>query len=126
MNFRFEKAIANQKPTEIGKTDLITNFWAVNKKVADEYDNNLVSKYAKNLNTSLLLVSTSSSPVPLIFIPNHVLFLPVGGFILGRHCHDHCLNRFTTPAEYCTWRNQPACTRLENLNQGFQSSIHPQ
>jgi hypothetical protein len=58
--FRFEKAIANWKPTKI-KTDPTTNFWTVYKKVADEHDNDLVSKYVGDLDTSLLFVSTFKS-----------------------------------------------------------------
>ena len=55
--FRLEKAIANCKPTKI-KTDPTTNFWTVYKKVADEHDDDLVSKYVGDLDTSLLFVST--------------------------------------------------------------------
>jgi len=57
---RLEKAIANWKPTRI-KTDPTTNFWTVYKKVADEHDNDLVSKYVGDLDTSLLFVSAFTS-----------------------------------------------------------------
>ena len=33
------------------------DFWTVYKKVADEHDNDLVSRYAGDLDTSLLFVS---------------------------------------------------------------------
>ena len=69
--FRFEKAIADWKPTKI--TDPTTNFWTVYKKVADECDNDLVSKYVGDLDTSLLFVSPFPSLVPFIFL-NHVYF----------------------------------------------------
>jgi len=58
--FRFEKVIANWKPTKI-KTDPTTNFWTVYKKVADEYDNDLVSKYVGDLDTSLIFVRMLTS-----------------------------------------------------------------
>ena len=73
LRLRFEKAIADWKPDKIG-TDPTTNFWTIYKKVADEYDNDLVSKYVGDLDTSLLFVSPLASLVPLIFL-NHVLFL---------------------------------------------------
>ena len=73
LRLRFEKAIADWKPDKIG-TDPTTNFWTIYKKVADEYDNDLVSKYVGDLDTSLLFVSPFTSLVPLIFL-NHVLFL---------------------------------------------------
>ena len=63
---RFEKAVANLKPAKI-KTDPTTNFWTVYKKVADEYDDDLVAKYVGDLDTSLLFVSTFISlarPMP--------------------------------------------------------------
>ena len=69
--FRLEKAITNWKPT---RTDPATNFWTVYKKIADEHDNDLVSKYVGNLDTSLLFVSTSV-PLPRLVYLNQVLFL---------------------------------------------------
>jgi len=71
--FRFEKAIASWKPEKI-KTDPITNFWTVYKKVADECDSDLLSKYVGDLDTSLLFVSTLTSPIPSLLL-NHVLSL---------------------------------------------------
>jgi len=59
--FRLEKAIANWRPTRV-ETDPTTNFWTVYKKVADEYDGDLVSKYVGDLDTSLLFVSAFASP----------------------------------------------------------------
>ena len=58
--FRLEKAIADLKPPP-NNIDPTTNFWTVYKKVADEHDNDLVSKYAGDLDTSLLFVSASVS-----------------------------------------------------------------
>ena len=69
--FRLEKAITNWKPT---RTDPATNFWTVYKKIADEHDNDLVSKYVGNLDTSLLFVSASVPFACLIYL-NQVLFL---------------------------------------------------
>jgi len=60
-----EKAITTLKPVKI-KTDPSTNFWTVYKKVADEHDNDLVSKYVGDLDTSLLFVSTFTSLAYLI------------------------------------------------------------
>ena len=48
------------KPSRI-KTDPITNFWTVYKRVADEHDTDLVSKYVGDLDTSLLFVSAVTS-----------------------------------------------------------------
>ena len=56
LSCRLEGAIASLKPAKI-KTDPITNFWTVYKKVADEHDADLVSKYIGDLDTSLLFVS---------------------------------------------------------------------
>ena len=65
--FRLEKAITNWKPGKI-KTDPTTNFWTVYKKVADEHDNDLVSKYVGDLDTSLLFVSAFTSPARLVHL----------------------------------------------------------
>ena len=70
--FRFEKAIANWKPAEI-KTDPTTNFWTVYKKVADEYDSDLVSEFFRDLDTSLLFVSTFMSHAHLIRLNRVIL-----------------------------------------------------
>jgi len=48
------------------RADPITNFWTVYKRVADEHDNELVSKYVGDLDTSLLFVSGFTSPTRLI------------------------------------------------------------
>jgi hypothetical protein len=71
--FRFEKVVTSWKP-EKTKIDPTTNFWTAYKKVADECDDDLVSKYAGDLDTSLLFVSPFSSLVPFILL-NHVPFL---------------------------------------------------
>ena len=63
--FRLEKAIADLKPVET-RADPVTNFWTVYKKVADEHDNDLVSKYVGDLDTSLLFVSEFASGRTLI------------------------------------------------------------
>ena len=55
-HFRFEKAIASWKPTKL-KNSPASHFWTVYKRVADEYDTDLVSKYGGGLDTSLLFVS---------------------------------------------------------------------
>jgi len=68
-----EKAIANWKPART-KTDPITNFWTVYKKVADEHDTDLVSKYVGDLDTSLLFVSAFTSLACLIRL-NKVLLM---------------------------------------------------
>ena len=73
LRLRFEKAIADWKPDKIG-TDPTTNFWTIYKKVADEYDNDLVNKYVGDLDTSLIFVSLSSALIPFIHL-SHVLFL---------------------------------------------------
>ena len=59
-HFRFEKAIASLKPTKL-KTDPATHFWTVYKNIADEHDNDLVSKHVGDLDTSLLFVSAFTS-----------------------------------------------------------------
>jgi hypothetical protein len=68
-----EKAIANWKPGRI-EADPITNFWTVYKKVADEHDTDVVSKYIGDLDTSLLFVSVFTLLTPLIRL-NRILFL---------------------------------------------------
>jgi hypothetical protein len=73
--FRFEKAIAIRKPRKI-KTDPTTNFWTVYKEVADGYDTDLVSKYAGDLDTSLVFVSAFMSPTCLTCL-NKLFFLHV-------------------------------------------------
>ena len=51
-----EKAISNWKSGGV-ETDPTTNFWSIYKKVADEHDNDMVSGYVGDLDTSLLFVS---------------------------------------------------------------------
>ena len=70
--FRLE-ATGNRKPAKI-KTDPTTFFWITYKKVADEHDKDMVSKYAGDLDTSLLFVSAFTPPARLIHL-NRVLFL---------------------------------------------------
>ena len=64
---RLEKAVADLKPPP-NNIDPITNLWTVYKKVADEHDDDLVSKYAGDLDTSLLFVSVSTSLACLVLI----------------------------------------------------------
>jgi len=51
-----EKAIKGLKPSEV-QIDPTTNFWTAYKKVADDHDDGLVSKYVGDLDTSLIFVS---------------------------------------------------------------------
>jgi len=134
--FRFEKVVANQKPT---KTDSTKNFWTAYKKVADEYDDDMVSKYVGDLDTSLLFVGTFSSLVRPIRLNGSSPVL--GGFVLGRDFRVHCPNHSCTPAkphrpdkrpappniaaEHLIWWNQPPGTCLEHPDQYRQSSVHP-
>ena len=60
-----EEAITSWKTGRI-KTDPATNFWTVYKKVADEHDDDVVSKYVGDLDTSLLFVRTFTSLVRLL------------------------------------------------------------
>jgi len=94
---RLERVIANWKPTKI-KTHPTTNFWTVYKKVADECDNDLVSKYVGDLDTSLLFVSTLSPLVRLIRL-NRTSSPVLGGFVLGRDFCVHCPNHSRTPTK---------------------------
>lgn len=68
--FRLEKAIADLKPPA-RKIDPTTNFWTIYKKVSDEHDNDMVSKYLGDLDTSLLFVSAFRSL--LLFVLNRIL-----------------------------------------------------
>jgi hypothetical protein len=68
---RLEEAITNWKPATVG--DPTTNFWIAYKGVADEYDNDLVSKYLGDLDTTLIFVSVLASLTRLIRL-NHVIF----------------------------------------------------
>jgi hypothetical protein len=70
---RLEKAIMDLNPNPIN-IDPTTNFWTVYKKFADGHDEDLVSKYAEDLDTSLLFVSTSASLTRPILL-NLVLLL---------------------------------------------------
>lgn len=70
--FRLEKIFANDKLTGT-KASPTTNFWTTYKKVADEYDNDMISKYVGDLDTSLLFVSMPVSLVLLVPL-NRVLF----------------------------------------------------
>ena len=65
-HLRFENTIASLKPTKL-KTDPATHFWTVYKKVADEHDHDLLSKYVGDLDTSLLFVS-AVTPFHICFI----------------------------------------------------------
>ena len=76
-HFRFEKAIASLKPTKLRNTPA-THFWTVYKKVADEHDNDLVSKYVGDLDTSLLFVSA--------FTPPHILSTSTRTYYIRRVC----------------------------------------
>lgn len=58
--FRLEKAIIDSKPPAT-HVDPTTTFWTVYKKVADEFDDDMVSKYVGNLDTSLIFVSEVTS-----------------------------------------------------------------
>lgn len=68
---RLEKAVTDLKPPP-NNVDPTTDFWTVYKKVADEHDSDLVSKYAGDLDNSLLFVSTSASLARLVIL-NRVL-----------------------------------------------------
>jgi len=75
---RLEEAISNQKPTEINKTEIkadpTTNFWTVYKRIADEHDDDLVSEYVGDLDSTLLFVSSYASLARLIRL-NRVFLL---------------------------------------------------
>jgi len=64
---RLEKAIANWKPDN-GEPDPTTNFWTVYKKVAGEYDDEMVKRYVTDLDNSLLFVSAFPSPGSRVFV----------------------------------------------------------
>ena len=87
--FRLEKAITELKPTPIN-IDPATNFWTVYKKVADEHDDDLLSKYAGDLDTSLLFVSTFDLRYTCDFSTRSLSAL--GWFILCCRNHVHCPN----------------------------------
>ena len=72
---RFEEAMASSKPTKF-KSDPTTHFWTVYRGVIDEHDNDLVSKYVGDLDTSLLFVST--------FMSLHIPFTSLASFCIRR------------------------------------------
>ena len=132
---RFEKAIANHcKPAAI-KANPTTSFWSVYKKVADEHDNDMVTKYVEDLDTSLLFVCAISCA------RHSTQLSTLGGFILGCYNYVHCPNNSTAPAkphrsdkrpappdiaaEHLVWRSRPTCARLKRPNQCPQGSVHP-
>ena len=94
--FRLEKAITDLKPTPIS-IDPATNFWTVYKKVADEHDNDLLSKYAGDLDTSLLFVSTFDLRCACDFSTLSLFVL--GWFILCCRNHVHRPNHPITPTK---------------------------
>ena len=108
--FRLEKAITDLKPPKIN-IDPTTNFWTTYKKVADEHDNDLVSQYVGDLDTSLLFVSALTPAARLISL-NQVLPSVLGGFILGRCCLRHCPNHPTDPARPRRPDERPAASNI--------------
>ena len=70
---RLEKEIANYRPATVN-TNPTTNFWTVYKKVADEHDNDMISKCVGDLDTSLRFVRASVSLARLVIL-NRILFL---------------------------------------------------
>ena len=93
--FRLEKAIEGLRPP-VTKVDPTTNFWTTYKKVAGEHDNDMVSKYVGDLDTSMLFVSTFTSREGIIL---RCHFSAIGGFILGCHYCVHCPNHSIPPAK---------------------------
>jgi len=67
------------KPAKI-KTDPRTSFWTLYKKVANEHDDDLVSKYIGDLDTSLLFVRTFTSLVCHIRLNQMLLLCQAGLF----------------------------------------------
>lgn len=96
-HFRLEKAIADSKPTPVN-IDPTTRFWTVYKEVADEHDSDMVAKYAGDLDTSLLFVSTFA-PFACIVLIQLGPFLVLGGFVLCRSHHVHCPNHPIAPTK---------------------------
>jgi len=126
------------KPAKI-KTDPTTNFWTVYKKVVDEYDGDLISKYIGDLDTSLLFVSAFMSLARHIHLNGSSPVL--GGFVLGRYFRIHYPNHSRIPtkprqpdkrpappntaAEHLIWWDRSPGTHLEHPDQYRQSSVHP-
>ena len=69
---RLEKAIKELKPTSTD-IDPTTNFWTVYQKAADEYDSDLLDRYARDLDTSLLFVSMFTTILCLVCSTAHFL-----------------------------------------------------
>jgi len=62
-----EKAITGLRPSEI-QVDPRTNFWNAYKKVADQHDDALVSRYVGDLDTSLIFVSALAFLAYILFL----------------------------------------------------------
>ena len=71
-HFRFEKAIADLKPTKL-KTDPAPDFWTAYKEVADKYDSDLASKYIGDLDITLIFVSVVPSLPCIIHLSQTML-----------------------------------------------------
>ena len=89
---RLEKMIVDlRSPQAIDvNPDPTTNFWTIYNKVANEYDEGIVSKYVEELDNSLFVVSTFSSRAHTIL--SQVLSVP-GRFVLCCNYCGHCANR---------------------------------
>lgn len=62
---RLEEAIKETKPSPTN-VDPTTKFWTVYKEVADEFDDEMLDQYAKDLDTFLIFVSTITSLARLV------------------------------------------------------------
>ena len=94
---RLEKTLADLKPDKL-KTDPATHFWTVYKKIADEHDDDLLGKYAGDLDTSLLFVSIFTSLARFVS-PQPRSFAVLGGFVLRCRYNFHRPNHSIAPTK---------------------------
>ena len=132
---RLANTIEGLKPTPT-YIDPMTKFWTVYQEAADEYDGTLLKKYARDLDTSLLFVSTFISlvcPTPFLFWLGWSLCCCLHGFHRPNRSIDSARslrsNERPVASDIATqrfvWRIRPAGTRREHFLQCRQSPVDP-
>ena len=92
---RLERAIKELKPTPTN-IDPTTKFWTVYQKAADEYDRDLLDRYARDLDTTLLFVRMFTFLVCLMSLQPRS-FSVLGGSLLCCYHNFHCASHSAKP-----------------------------
>jgi hypothetical protein len=104
------ETIANLNPQKL-KTDPATNFWTVYKKVADEYDDDLLNKHVGDLDASLLFVSIFTS-LPRLVSRQPRSFSVTGGSVLCSRDNLHCPNHSIGPTKPLRHHERSAASNI--------------